>query len=124
MLQIPVQVGALRHRVEIVNLQSGPQDVFGASSAPVKVPFATVWGRVQALQGKDLYQAEQFVSQVSHQVTIRYMRGIKGGDYVVYDRRAFRIQAVINPEERNIILNLLCLENNDGSEPQIVLAQS
>lgn len=114
---VTVDASSLRHQVKLANqAQPGTRQPFGAAQ-PQAQSYATVRASIVALQGRDIYQATQFVSDVSHTVTIRYRPGVNAGDQVLYGQRVFRIQAALNPEERNIRLDLLCLEVNDGNQP-------
>jgi hypothetical protein len=51
---------------------------------------------------------------VTHKVTIRYLPGIVAKMFVNFNSRLFNIEYVMNDEERNIFLDLLCVEVNDG----------
>lgn len=108
----PIPAGALRHRLTI-QAENPTADGGGGQGAdpwadPVTV--ATVWGRVEPLKGRERMQAMQLRGQVSHRVTIRHRPGITAQMRVLFDGRAFNIRAVVNVEERNRILELLCEE--------------
>lgn len=107
-----MQAGKLRSRINLL-LPSTQKDTFGALKNPVA--FSTVWARVEALNGRELYKAQQWVSEVTHKVTIRYQPGIVAKMLVDLNGRIFRIEAVMNPEEQQISLELLCVETNDGA---------
>jgi SPP1 family predicted phage head-tail adaptor len=112
---IILQAGKLRQRIKIVN-PTLAQDTFGGTRIDVAAPFAIVWASVEALSGRELYAAQQKVSEVTHRVRIRWMRGVKpqmniwlgdpDGD------REFQIQSVENPDETRHYLDLLCVERD------------
>lgn len=115
-----MEAGQLRQRVTLLQA-STQKDTFGGVKNPVA--FATVWGKVKPLMGKDLYAAQQRVSEVTHQVTIRYLDGVKAKHFVDFNGRIFRITYVMNPEELGEQLQLLCVEINDSANqtPALIL---
>ena len=123
-----LQVGKLRHRLQIVNPGTTVDEAGGVSLA-VTSPLATVWGRIESVTGRDVLAAAQFNSEVTHRITVRYnplfsakmqiwFRG--AGTYV----RQFEILAILNPDERNKLQYLLCVEINDSTQQAVTGAQS
>lgn len=109
-------VGKLRHRIAI-KAPSGTTDSFGGITAGDSVEWALVicvWGRIETISGQDAAAAGTFVSQVTHRVTIRNPRytTIAANQQVWFEGRVFIIQAVVNPDETNKMLYLLCKEIN------------
>ena len=105
--------GRLRHKIDIVH-PSDQQDSTGGFDISQNTIYANVWASVEALSGTDKFAAHEFISQVSHQVVIRYLPGINSGMQVWFGGRQFQIEAVLNPDERNKTLILLCIEINDS----------
>jgi SPP1 family predicted phage head-tail adaptor len=91
------------------------QDTFGGTVIDQENVFATVWASVEALSGRELYSAQQKVSEVTHLITIRWLAGVKARMNVWFDDRQFQIQAVENPDERRHFLRLLCIERDDSA---------
>ncbi len=67
-----LNTGRLRNRISIVRV-SPQQDSTGGTNLSVDVLYASVWASVEALSGIDKFAAHEFVSEVSHQVVIRYI---------------------------------------------------
>src|SRR5579863_5946592 len=67
-----LNVGRLRKRISIVRVAS-PQDSMGGQDVNVNVLYANVWASVEALTSSEKFAAHEFVSEVSHQVVIRYI---------------------------------------------------
>lgn len=118
-----IQAGKLRHRI-VISQPTATQDTFGGTQIGQDTVIATVWGSVEALGGRELYAAQQKVSDVTHRITIRWMSGIRAlmvcrfeteptGDPLL--NRFFQIQAVENPDERRHILTLLCIERDNSA---------
>ena len=71
---------------------------------------ATLWAHIEPLRGREYWQAKQVVGEVTGRITIRYLDGIDEKMRVTYGDRTYNILAVINPEEKNRILQLLVKE--------------
>lgn len=112
-----IRAGELRHRISIErpNLK---QDSFGGTQIGDATVFADrVPARVQTLTGRELYAAQQKVSQVTHLIRIRWLGGVVAKMNVNwYDEgKFFQIEAVENPDGRHKLLDLLCIERDDSS---------
>jgi SPP1 family predicted phage head-tail adaptor len=109
-----------RWRIELAQ-PNLTRDSFGGTKVDDATVFAEVWASVEAagtltsLKGREIYAAQQRVSQVSHLVTIRYLDGVKANMLVWFRDREFQIQAVIDPDEQQKVLFLLCLERDDSA---------
>jgi SPP1 family predicted phage head-tail adaptor len=116
--QNSLYAGKLRQRIKIVQ-PNVTQDASGGWTIDDASPIAIVWASVEMLSGRELSAAQQLVSEVSHKITIRWMRGIRASQQVWFNdaeglNRTFKIQAVQNPDERNKMLFLLCIERDDS----------
>ncbi len=103
-----MNIGKLRHRVKLLRL-SEVQDDFGELIKSYVV-YDQVWGRVEPLQGKELEHAKQISGHVSVKVTIRYNASVVGKDRVKRGERELEIEGILNPDERNEMLILMCKE--------------
>jgi SPP1 family predicted phage head-tail adaptor len=114
-----LNTGRLRNRISIVRV-SPVQDSTGGTNLSVDVLYANVWASVEAQSGNDSANgAGGFVSKVTHQVVIRYRPGITAAMQVQFKGRQFQIEAVQNPDERNKMLILQCIEINDSAQQHI-----
>jgi SPP1 family predicted phage head-tail adaptor len=107
-----------------MNLAS-EQDGFGGPVTSDATPFATVWASIEAVSGKELYSAQQMTAQVTHLVTIRWVPGVKSkmdvwftdliGSPAAPLTRQFQILDVQNPDEKQHVLLLYCIERDDSA---------
>jgi SPP1 family predicted phage head-tail adaptor len=102
--------GKLRHRIIIQSLQK--VDDGGGGYTEDWVNIGNVWASVQPLQGRELFQAQQVQAELSHKVRIRYREGIVPSMRVVFNNRIMEIQSVINIDEANREIELLCIERS------------
>lgn len=70
----------------------------------------SVWAALWPVSANETIQANQTVMTISHRIRIRYRSVLKPNWRVKYGNRYFAIVSVINPEERNEWLDLLCKE--------------
>lgn len=73
----------------------------------------TVWAEILPISGGEMLRQLQLQSVVTHRVTIRYRDGVSTAMRVAMGARTFAIRAVINPSERNEVLELLAEENGE-----------
>lgn len=62
------------------------------------------------ISGREFFAAETVNSEVSHKVNMRYVSGIRPDMRIAFSERIFHIISVINFQEKNIELQLLCKE--------------
>lgn len=108
------RIGTLRHRVTF-RRPDGPATTRAASGqlVPDWVDVATVWGSVQPLAGRELFQARQVQANVTHRVYVRFRDDVKANATrwrLVHRGRTFEIVAAIDLVERERFLELLCVE--------------
>lgn len=103
-----MKAGELRHRVRIQQLVTGRDDTGGFSETWADV--ATVWAAIEPIRGREYFEAQQVNAEVSHRIKCRYRSGILPVMRAVFGVRIFRIEAVINVDERNRELQLMCIE--------------
>ena len=114
-----LEAGKLRHRITILRMNL-TQDSFGGFQQGDNSVFAQdVPAAIETLSGRELYAAQQKVSEVTHKITIRWQPGIKAKMNVLWFdedfNRFFQIQAVENPDGVHVRLELLCIERNDSA---------
>lgn len=102
-----MNVGAMRHRITF-QAQEGQKDVLGGHTGPWK-DVASVWAQVKPISGRE-YFSNVRETTVSHKIFCRYREGITPRLRVKYGKRVFKIISVINWDERNEGLTLMCEE--------------
>lgn len=94
------------HDVGAKNATSGQQE------EQWEILMADVWCRIHPLSGREFIAAQQLVTNITHQLRTRYnpeltlhprLRARIGG-------RVLHIAHVLNVEERNVELEMLCTE--------------
>lgn len=107
-----MQAGKLRHRITI----ESPADTQGATFGEAKLTwstFASVWAAVEPIGGKELLRADHVAGGLTHRVSLRYIAGVTAKMRINFNGRHLNIAAPpINKDERNIELELLCMEED------------
>jgi len=121
------QSGKLRHRVQIVQ-PSLTQDTAGGWNVNTNTLVLQCWATIEALSGVEKFAAHEFTSNVTHSIWIRNPRSAITGAILAkmqvwFNGRQFNIESVLNPDERNKMLQLLCVEVAD-SQQQATLSPS
>lgn len=103
-----MKAGWLRHRITL-QTKSTTQDTYGAEQ-DVWTDEATVWASVEPLRGQEYFSSKQMQAEETTRIRIRYRSGITPAWRVIFGDRIFNIKSIINPQERNIFLELMCEE--------------
>lgn len=101
--------GKLRHRVTIQRMTETQND-YGETTQTWS-DFAVSDASISPLSGREAFQAMQMQADVTHKVVTRYVAGVTPRMRLTFGERLFNIESVINSEERNIQLELLCKES-------------
>jgi SPP1 family predicted phage head-tail adaptor len=103
-----VNPGELRSRV-VVQSATRTTDA-GGGFATTWADGASLWAKVEPLEGSELLRAQQLQARVTHRVTIRYRRGLTAASRLRLGARVLDIQQVIDVDERHQFTELLCEE--------------
>jgi SPP1 family predicted phage head-tail adaptor len=103
-----MRAGRLRHRVTIQQ-RAGTQDSYGQEDDDWN-DVDTVWAAVEPLRGREFLEARREGAEVTTRIVTRYRSGITPAMRVSYDSRTFDIVSVINVDERDSELQLMCRE--------------
>jgi len=100
--------GSLRHKITIQYPTKVTDDMGG--STVTWNDWDTVWAAIWPLRGAERLQAQQLEMSITNRIRMRYRRGLKPSWRIVFGNKTYNIQSIINPNERNIYLDLMCEE--------------
>jgi len=103
-----MQGGRLRHRVTVQEPVESQAD-----DGQVTVTWSKIgvrWAAVEPVRGREIIANEQLIGEVSHKVTLRYMKTLTARHRFLYRDRVLEIVQMINPGEQNLLLECLCKE--------------
>lgn len=102
-----MESGKLRHRVTIQTATEA-QDAHG-QAIKTWADTTTVWASIEPLRGREYIEARQNTARVTHRIRMRH-RSLDVGQRITHASRVFNIESVINPAERDQLLEVMCLE--------------
>jgi SPP1 family predicted phage head-tail adaptor len=103
-----INAGMLDKRITI-QYQSKMQDSYG-SEVITWTDLKTVWANVKPLSGREYNTAKQLYSESTTKITIRYRTGLDTSMRFFYNNKYYYILNVVNSDEKNEELVLLCKE--------------
>ena len=79
--------------------------------------YQTVYEKIEMLKADETCSDPQYLPDATHRANIRCLPrvNIKANHRVPYGSPAFEIKAVVNLDERNAAIDLLCLERAEGA---------
>lgn len=112
-----LSAGDLNCRIKIQTPITG-LDPYG-SLVPGWHDLMTIWASIEPLTGRELESARQLLSEVTHQITVRYNPALTdtrkvAGYRAIYKERIFNIHATFNENENNVLITLLASEGLDA----------
>jgi len=74
-------------------------------------PQSTIWASIAPVAGREYFNASGERAEVTHKIGIVYGPTVAPRDRITYGSRIFDIKSVINLQERNRELLLMCTEH-------------
>lgn len=108
-----MRAGKMRHRVTFQRRQSG-KDAYGKENGPY-ADLATIWAEVEPLTGREFFASLQVQSEKAIRVRCRWQQKLSDlttKDRAAFNGRLFDIQSTINVLERNVELQIMCIEHS------------
>ena len=106
-----IRAGKLRKKIELQALTETVDDTGGVSDGYSII--AQRFASVEPLNGREFFDGQAYSANLSIRFRLRYdssLSSIKVTDQVLYDSRTFNIIAIINTDEMNRELLLMCSE--------------
>jgi len=101
-----MRAGRLRHYLSIYSVQKAG----GVSGAETLALVGKFPAEIAPMSGKEYAGLGGTANELTHKITMRYLRGITDAHIGIFEGRRFRFKAVINPEERNRELQIVAVE--------------
>lgn len=102
-----MNAGKLRHRITFQRPTEKKDRLGGYQDDWIN--WVTVWAQISPVSGKE-YLSQVQAHVVTHKIYCRYRHGISPRLRIRFGDRAFRILSVLNWEERNEGLTIMCEE--------------
>ena len=106
-----MKIGQLRHRITVQQLSKARNSM--GEEEPGWTNFATRWASIEPISGREYFTAQQVNAEITHRVRMRYLKGMENTMRFLYGTRIFQVKVIMNAEERNRELEILCTEKAD-----------
>lgn len=107
MTRYVINPGELRHKITFQRAKDG-QNEYGESIGWDNI--LTAKAGIYPLSGREFYAAETVNSEVTHKIKMRYTPKLTPDMRIEFGNRHFEIESIINFQEKNVELQLLCKE--------------
>ena len=103
-----MNIGEYRHRVQVYT----PTETRDANGGVTRVWALDDirWCKVMPLTGRELVNAAQTHSDVTHKIFMRYYAGMKASYKLIQADHIFHVLAVLNPSHIHDEMELICVE--------------
>ncbi len=112
-----INAGRLKKHIEIWRYQSTVNAAGSDVNQLVKVK--TVYGEIRPVRGSEYTEYYKEQRDLSIKITIRFWEGLRPTDVLQYHGRQYEIQSIINPEQADYILEVMCTEKDDKHKPEV-----
>lgn len=103
-----MRIGSLNKRISILTTVEGTNEM--GETVLVPSTFASMWASISATTGRDYTEAKKLQAELTYKITIRYLSGVTPDMQIQFKDRKFLIQDIINPFERNEMLEIMAIE--------------
>lgn len=105
-----IQAGKLRHRI---TLQTATETNVDGNPVKSWSSVGTFWAFVQPISGSEsTTSSKQVQADTTHNVTMRCVAAINSGDRFLFGSRVLQIVSVVNEDELNSVLKIICKETH------------
>lgn len=110
-MAVNVRAGSLRQLI-IIQQQVTTRNNFGEKDN-TWVDLASVYASVNPLHGREFVENRIAQSEVTHRIHIRHYPNLTTKQHrIILGTRVLEIETLLNIDERNVMLELLCIEND------------
>ena len=103
-----MRIGDLRHRIELQSVTRTADGMGGFTESWATV--STVWAAIWPNAAKEVLENQQLGLNVTHRIRIRYHATVTAAWRIKFGTRYFNIVSILNPNEQNRLLDLICEE--------------
>lgn len=101
-------IGKMRYKVK-VERATNTRDAGGGLSQSFS-PVSHVYANIVPKNANSAYRQGMLQEKVTHEITIRYMNNVDTNSKITYGTRSFAVNGIVNVDERDRYLKLLCEE--------------
>ena len=105
-----MRAGELRHKITFQTKAQASDNMGAAGSETWSDTYADEPAAIWPLKGAEAIEGMKLEHKVTHKIRIRYRSGVTADMRIEWGFQYFEIISIINPDERNIMLDILATE--------------
>jgi SPP1 family predicted phage head-tail adaptor len=105
-----MKAGEMRHWIRFEEMPEYPQKNEFGEAEGVPLVVHQCFAKVEALSGREFFSAEAVQSEVTHNITTRYVPGITTKQTIRFGEHKFDILSAIDPDGRGRELRIRAKE--------------
>lgn len=102
-----MRAGSLRHKVTLQKPVE-TQNAYGEPEQRWQTVSSNIWASISPLRGREYLTAQQMTSEIDAKICLRHRTDVTAKMKIVKGTDEYLIEAIINPDERNRELELMC----------------
>lgn len=106
-----LDAGRLNKKVTIYGYTEIDSPLGGKKVALAKK--AKVWAELKPVRGTEFLEYYRDTNELQYKITIRYRPDVTEKDVILYKKRQFEINSIININEDDVALEIYCTESKD-----------
>lgn len=103
-----INPGSLNRKINILTTTESTNEA--GDTILIPSVLKTVLAAIAPVGGRDYFEAKKYQAELTYIVTIRYFSGLTPDMQIQFGERFFLIQDIINIEEKNMYLDIICIE--------------
>lgn len=106
-----MKAGDLRHTISMQTQTDITDGMGGFTTSWANVSgMGSVRAAIWPLKSNESLDAMKIEHVITHKIRIRYRSGVTTKHRILFGSRTFNVISILNPDERNIMLEMLCEE--------------
>lgn len=106
-----MNIGRLNKRISIYRYTEAETALGGSKTCLKRV--ASVWAELRPMRGTEFLEYYREANALQYKVTMRWRSDLTEKDVLVFDKRQFEINSIINIMEGNTYMEVYCTESKD-----------
>ncbi len=98
-----MDIGKLKHRITIQNMQFVSQDPVTGEEKYDWVTVAQTWAQIQGISGREFLAASAEQAGTTWRIIMRYIPGLKSSYRILLDDQIFNISAILPDNNKTMI---------------------
>ena len=82
-------------------------------------PCRTVYAEIRPVRGNEYTEYYKDLHEMSVKITMRFLEDLLPTDVLSWKGKQYLINSIINPEQQDYILEVMCTEKHETERPEV-----